>query len=396
MSTAPSSDVELFDDAAIRNPYPLYRMLRDLGPVVWLERYDVWAIPRYHDVHAVLANHRVFSSARGVAINPAVNARVVQPERVNSLISDPPLHDAIRRVSSRPLTPAALKSVQPVIADRARKLVDDLCARSSFDGMRDVAQVLPLSVVAELVGLPDHGRESMLRWASATFDAMGPANDRGAAAFAPLAELYAFCETEAIPGRLKADGWADRIYQAAAAGEMELERCPGTIREYIGPSLDTTIFATGHLLYLLGRHPEQWALLKQDPSLISAAINEALRIETPVRAFTRYVVEDTAVSDVILPEGARVCVLYGSANRDERRWEEPERFDIGRRNNAHVAFGTGIHTCAGMHLARMEITELMLALLKRVDSFEVGEPEIEMNNILRGFASFPMSLKLSS
>ena len=286
----------------------------------------------------------------------------------------------------------ALKDIQGTIQEAARRVVDDICGRRRVDAMADVAHVLPLTVVSELVGLPPYGRESMLRWAAATFNAMGPMNDLGQQALPQIQELHRFCREDAVPGKLKPDGWAARIYAAAARGEVPLQQCPGMMREYIGPSLDTTIFATGHLLRLLGEHPSQWQLLKKDPSLIPSAINEALRMEAPIRSFSRYVREDSEFDDVAIPAGDRVLVLYASANRDERKWDRPDEFDITRNPRDHVAFGFGIHTCAGMHLARLEITALLTALLERVERFDVGTPEISYNNTLRGYASLPMTV----
>lgn len=393
MSTSrPSSGIELFDRAGIDNPYPLYRQLRDIGPAVWLERHGLWCVPRYKDVKAVLGDHRRFTTSQGVAMDPAVNAATSGPGKANSLTSDPPFHDKMRRVTGAPLLPGALKDIQDTIHETARKVVDDICARRRVDGMADVAHVLPLTVVSELVGLPAYGRESMLRWAAATFNAMGPMNDLGKQALAEIQELHRFCREDAVPGKLKPSGWAARIYDAAGRGEIPIEQCPGMMREYIGPSLDTTIFATGHLLRLLGEHPDQWRLLKDDRTLIAAAINEALRMEAPIRSFSRYVRETSVFDDVTIPAGDRLLVLYASANRDERKWERPDDFDITRNPRDHLAFGFGIHTCAGMHLARLEITALLTALLDRVERFDVGTPEISYNNTLRGYASLPMTV----
>jgi cytochrome P450 len=165
------------------------------------------------------------------------------------------------------------------------------------------------------------------------------------------------------------------------------------MREYIGPSLDTTIFAIGHLLRLLGENQDQWRLLKNDRSLIPGAINEALRIEAPIRLFSRFTRETVTFEDVVVSEGSRLLVLYASANRDERKWERPDEFDVTRKARDHVAFGFGIHSCAGMHLARMEITELLTMLLDRLEGFEVGQPVVSYNNTLRGYASLPMTVR---
>jgi len=388
----PVSDIDLFDKPAIADPYPVYRKLRDLGPAVWLSQYGVWCIPRYEDVKRVLGDHLTFTTAHGVAMDPAVNAATSGPGKANSLTSDPPLHDEIRRVTSVPLLPRGLKEIRDQIDAAAEAVVTDICRRRTVDGMSDIAQILPLTVVSELVGLPENGKQSMLRWAAATFNAMGPMNELGTTALPQIRELHAFCVNEAVPGRLKPDGWADRLYQAAARGEISVDQCPGLMREYIGPSLDTTIFAIGHLLRLLGESPAQWELLKKDRSLIPGAINEALRMEAPIRSFSRHVRTTSRFDDVDVPEGDRLLVLYASANRDERKWEDPDRFDIRRKAATHVSFGFGIHTCAGMHLAKMEITAILSAMLDRIDRFQVGEPTISWNNTLRGYASLPMTV----
>ncbi|CAI2933791.1 cytochrome P450 [Aminobacter niigataensis] len=392
MIDRPESDVDLFTTEVMKDPYPVYRMLRDLGPAVWLTKHQVWCITRYEGVKRVLGDYRTFTTSKGVAMDPAVNEATSGPGRANSLTSDPPLHDEIRRVTGAPLTPRALAGIKEQIETTARNLVDDLCKRRTVDGMVDVAQVLPLTIVSEMVGLPEEGKKSMLRWAAATFNAMGPMNELGSEALPQIRELHQFCINDAVPGKLKADGWADRIYQAAARGEIPAQQCPGMMREYIGPSLDTTIFATGHLLRHLGDNPDQWQLLRNNRSLLPGAINEALRMEAPIRLFSRYVRAESTFDEIVIPEGARLLVLYASANRDERKWQDPDRFDITRRNGDHVAFGFGIHTCAGMHLAKLEITSLLNAMLDRIARFEVGEPVISMNNTLRGYDRLPLTI----
>lgn len=392
MAAKPEYDVDLFDDGLMARPYEDYRKLRDLGPAVWLPRHGVWCIPRHLDVRRVLSDYKTFTTSKGVAMDAAVNEATSGPGRANSLTSDPPLHDEIRKVTGAPLMPRALTAIKDQIEATARALVDDICKRGTVDGMVDVAHVLPLTIVSEMVGLPEEGRKSMLRWAAATFNAMGPMNDLGAEALPQIRELHQFCINDAVPGRLKPDGWADRIYQAAARGEIPVQQCPGMMREYIGPSLDTTIFATGHLLRLLGENPDQWKLLKEDRSLLPGAINEALRMESPIRLFSRYVRADAAFDDIVVPEGQRLLVLYASANRDERKWQDPDRFDITRKSADHVAFGFGVHTCAGMHLAKLEITSLINAMLDRIERFEVGQPVISRNNTLRGFDRLPLTV----
>ncbi|OYX41564.1 MAG: hypothetical protein B7Z02_15250 [Rhodobacterales bacterium 32-67-9] len=350
----------------------------------------MWVVARYDDVKAVLGNWQTLTTAKGVAMEPKVNEATSGPGRANSLTSDPPLHDEIRVVTGAPLRPGGLREIEPQVRAAAERLVDDLCRRKTVDGMVDVAQYLPMNLVREFVGLPDSGRENMLKWAAATVNAMGPMNDLGKSAIPQIQELHQYCINQAVPLYLKKDGWADRLYQAADAGKVNRDQCPGMMREYIGPALDTTIIGTGHLLRHLSLHRDQWEMLRADRNLIPAAINEALRMDSPVRSFTRYVRHDTDIGGTAIAEGDRVMVLYGSANRDELKFEGPDRFDITRANRDQIAFGHGLHTCGGMHLAKLEITALLEAMLDRIDYFETDEPTICLNNTLRGYEAMPM------
>lgn len=382
----PISDIDFYSDGVIADPYPVYEMLRDLGPLVYLSAHSLLAVTRYDEVRQVLRNYKEFSSGFGVAVDEQMNRMIVG----NSLTSDPPLHDQMRKITSAPLVPNALKVIQQRIADQADKLIEGLCQRGLFDGMKDLAHVLPLNVVSDLVGLPDHGRANMLRWAGATFNTLGPMNERGRGALTDIKELYDFCINDAVPGNLKPDGWAVRIYEAAERGDIPAKQCPMMMREYIGPSLDTTIFATGHLIRLLGENSTEWDALRADPSLIPGAINEALRMESPIRAFTRFAPTETMIGDTTVPANTRLLMMFASANRDERKWGDPDVFRIRRKADDHVAFGHGIHTCAGMHLAKMEMTAILTSMIPRVERIEVHAPVIADNNLLRGYESMPV------
>jgi cytochrome P450 len=188
-------------------------------------------------------------------------------------------------------------------------------------------------------------------------------------------------------------GWAARLFEAAEAGRIDPEDVPGLLIDYIAPSLDTTILASGHLLYLLGAHPEQWERVRSHPALMTGAVNEALRFEAPVRAFTRFAAQRYQADQVVIPAGERVLVMFGAANRDERRYPDPDRFDVARDARDHLGFGHGVHRCAGGHLAQLELEALLGALTRRVRRIEVGEPAPLLSNVLRGYRSFAASLR---
>jgi len=387
-ASRPESDIDLYTDEALLEPFAHYRALRDLGGAVWLSRYDMFVLSRYGDVRDALRNWEVFSSAAGVAMNEPMNAALAG----NTLCSDEPEHDVLRGVITKPLSPIAVRSLTDQIDAEAEHLVERLVARKSFDAANDLGRHLPVSIVSNLVGLPESGRERMLDWAAANFNCFGPLNERTITAFETVKEMVNYAHKEAVPGKLKPGGWAAMIYEAADRGEISHAQCPAMMNDYMGPSLDTTIFAVSSAIWLFAQHPEQWDAVRADPSLISNAVNEVLRLESPIQGFSRVVTRDHVVDGVDIPAKSRVIVLYGSANRDERKWEDPDRFDVRRRASEHLAFGQGPHTCAGMPLARLEIKALLAALAKRVTRFELGETKRAINNVLRGFDSVEVTV----
>ena len=379
-------DVDLFSDEVLTDPYEHYRALRDAGPVVWLGAHEMYAVARYDDVRAVLDASDIFCSGRGVGLNDFIN----EGGRGTTLMTDGEEHRRQRDVIGRPLAPAKLAALRPEAQAIADHLVECLVAKGSFDAVRDLAEALPASWVPDLLGWPEHGRAHLLEWAADNFDALGPANERMAAAGEGLMAMVAFAH-EVAQSDLPPDSMASGILEAAARGDIEPSRCPMAIIDYLAPSLDTTISAIGNAVWLFATHPEQWQLLRKDPSRIKQAFNEALRVESPINCFTRVATADTTVGDVVIPAGSRVLVSYASANRDERRWERPDMFDITRESAPHVAFGYGVHACAGMGLARLEGAAILSALVEQVGTIELtDEPERKLNNLIRSFRSLPV------
>jgi cytochrome P450 len=388
MPEIPASDVDLYTEPARVDPYPIYEELRALGPVVRMSRYDMFALPRYDQVREALMDWKTFSSARGVFVDPELNAQL---EGI-TLCSDPPDHTMMRGVLGRPLRQDRMRDVAPRIEQEADRIVTELVDRGRFDAATELAEHLPMTVVSDLVGLPDRGRLKMLEWAAAIWDVQGPANTRFTDAMPAVEEFLHFAVHEAVPGNIDPDGWAAHLYQAADRGEMPREKCPVMMLDYVTPSLDTTILAITNMIALFAAHPEQWDLLRADRSLIPHAINESLRIESPVPQFSRVLTEDHEIDGVPLPAGSRVALLYGSANRDERHYPDPTRFDITRRPSDHLAFGRGEHVCVGMHLARLEMTALLQRLADRVTRFEVLASTPMINNGLRGLEHLEVSV----
>ncbi len=386
--SVPSYDADLYSDDALAEPYEHYRALRDLGPVVWLEAHGVYAVARYEDVRVVLADPETFCSGQGVGLNDVFNVM----GRGSTLMSDGDDHRRLRNVIGRQLTPKALAELQPEAQHRAEELADGLVKASSFDAVRDLAEVLPTTWVPDLLGWPDESREKLLDWATATFDGFGPPNERTSEAATGMLEMAAFAGQVAL-SELPEGSMAAGILEAVARGELSVDQCPMAIIDYLGPSLDTTISGLGNAIWLFATHPEQWQRFREDPGRAKQAFDEAIRLESPVTGFTRVATRAVEIGGVELPAGARVLVSYASANRDERYWDDPERFDINRPNASHVAFGFGEHACAGMGLARLEATAVLTALVDRVERFELaGTPVRKLNNVIRAFGSLPVRI----
>jgi cytochrome P450 len=385
----PAYDADLFTDEALLDPYDHYRALRDAGPVVWLTAHDVYAVARYREVRAVLEDATTFCSGEGVGLNDFIN----EGGRGTTLMSDGDEHRCQREVIGRPLTPRALAALRPDAQAIADRLVDRLVERGTFDAVADLAEVLPATWVPDLLGWPADGREHLLDWANANFDGLGPLNARAVAAGAGLLDMVAYAQQLAA-SELPAGSMAARILDAAARGDIDQSRCPMMIIDYLAPSLDTTVSAIGNAVWLFATNPDQWRLLREEPARVKQAFNEALRLETPINCFSRVTREGTTLDGAELPAGARVLVSYASANRDERRWDRPDVFDITRDSAAHVAFGHGEHACAGMGLARLEGAAVLGALVERVARIELaGEPERKLNNLIRSFRSLPVAVE---
>ena len=380
---APTSTLDPYTEQSLLNPWPLYCKLREMGPVVWLEKYQMFALTRYSAVVKALRDWEAFPSSFGVMMNDDMN----QVLRGNTLCSDGEAHSRLRRVVIRPLTPVALKSLKNEVEREAEAVVERLWAKRRFCATAELASYLPVAIVSRAVGLPEEGRERMMEWSIGMFNCFGPMNDRARSAMPVLSEMMQYARTHAVPGNLKPGSWAESIHDAAAAGEVPTEAVPVMMIDYVGPSLETTIFGISSAVWLFANNPDQWDLVRDDPSLIPAAINETLRLEAPVQGFSRYVARNYDIDGTLLPEGSRAIAFYGAANRDPRQFPDPDRFDVRRDNpGRHMAFGAGPHMCLGMNLAKLEMHALFSALARKVTRFHIEAEERILNNVLRGFS----------
>lgn len=385
----PAYEPDLYSTRAIVDPHPHYARLRGLGPVVWLTKQRVYALPCYAQCKAVLRDDTTFVSGEGVGLNRIFN----RLSRGTTLNSDGDEHDRRRKLVAHRLLPRALRTMSDVVTQQAEQLVDAAVRRQTVDGVENLATALPLSVVPDLVGWPADRRQYLLRWGAATFDALGPLNRYALKSVPATLQLLRFSK-DVVRRRSVIDGsMGHDILVAADAGKLAHRECSALMIDYLVPSLDTTISGIANALALFAMYPDQWELLRADPSLLPNAINEVLRYESPLRAFTRKLLQPTEIADIGIPAGSRVLVLYASANRDEQEWTDPDVFDIRRNATRHLGFGHGTHACAGQGLARLEMQAMLTALMRQVSRIELAaEPRWALNNIIRCYEELPLRL----
>ncbi len=388
----PVSAIDPFSHAFLRDPYPHHESLREAGPVVWLAQYGIWAMARHQEVRGALTDWQTYCSSAGVGLS---DFRKEPPWRPPSIIleADPPLHTRTRAVLTRILSPAAINVLRTTFEREAELLVARLVARREFDGIADLAEAYPLKVFPDAVGISEDGRENLLPYGSMVFNSFGPRNDLFDSAMANAGPVRDWIMSKCSRAALASGGLGMQIFEAVDSGELTEPEAGMLVRSFLSAGIDTTVYGLGNALHCFARYPEQWAILRENPALIRGAFEEVLRFEAPVQTFFRTTTRAVDVSGVGIGDGEKVLLFLAAANRDPRRWDKPDTFDVRRRATGHMTFGTGIHGCVGQAVARLESEAIFRALAKCVASFELtGEPELRLNNTLRGLDSLPLRI----
>ncbi|OYW88638.1 MAG: cytochrome [Sphingobium sp. 32-64-5] len=389
----PRLDIDPFDEAFLRDPYAWHGALREAGPVVWLNRYGVYASARYDEVAGALNDWHNFLSGRGVGLSDFAREKPWRPPSL-LLEADPPLHDRTRRIMAGVVSLPRLRAVAPLWREKAAQLVDELMARPHFDAITDMAEIFPLRIFPQAVGLGPQAQEHLLSYAAATFNAFGPRNAIFEASNARAQDAIAWVDRACRRENLLDDGWGMEIYRAADAGECTPDEAHRLVRSLLSAGVDTTVNGIGNMVHAFALHPEQWTILRETPALRKKAFEEALRWDSTVQTFFRTTGAPVELGGVALPEGAKILLFLAAANRDPRRWDEPDRFDIRRHASGHVGFGFGIHQCLGQMVARLEAEAMLDALVPRVARFRLrGEPVRRLNNTLHALASLPVEIE---
>ena len=393
LSGIPGLDIDPFAIEFFENPYPTHEALREAGPLVHLDKWNVYAVARYAEVHAVLNDPLTFCSSRGVGLSDFAKEK---PWRPPSLIleADPPAHTRTRAVLSRVLSPAVMKQMRGGFVAAAEVRVDELLAKGSVDAVADLAEAYPLSVFPDAVGLRQEGREHLLPYAGVVFNAFGPPNELRQTALERSQPHQAYVQEQCQRDNLAPGGFGACIHARVDAGDITAAEAPMLVRSLLSAGIDTTVNGLGAAIYCLARFPGEWARLRNDPSLARNAFEEAVRFESPVQTFFRTTTKDVDIGGYGVGEGEKILMFLGAANRDPRRWADPDRYDITRKTSGHVGFGSGIHMCVGQLVARLEGEAMLAALARKVAAIEITGPvKRRYNNTLRGLESLPLTLK---
>ncbi|MGH7962026.1 MAG: cytochrome P450 [Candidatus Binatia bacterium] len=385
--------------AVQQNPYPYYAYLRQHAPVYQIPDVGFWAVSRYQDVLSILKNPQVFSSA---AHSPTMfgESNPFPPGAPAMIGTDPPDHTRLRKLVNRAFTPRRINALEHHMRAVARDLIEQATA-NEFDLMNDLADPLPVSVIAGLLGVPPERHRDFKRWADdlvlATNGAAVTPEERTGIRQS-IAEWHAHFQAAIAAYRLQP---GDNLISDLVRAEEENQTLTG--EEVLSMALlvllggaDTTTHLIGNAIEALLNHPQQLAQVRENLELVSQVVEETLRYDAPVQVISRQATQAVEVAGTAIPAGAMLYLVLGAANRDERKFADPERFDITRNTDGQIDFGFGIHFCLGAQVARLEAKAALEELLQRFPrlSRKDGQSARVESPILRGFKTFPLTYNL--
>jgi unspecific monooxygenase len=394
-----------WDPAFLADPYPAYAELRARGRVHHYEPTNQWLVPHHADVSALLRDRRLGRTYQHRFSHEEFGRTPPPPEQEpfhtlndhGMLDLEPPDHTRIRRLVSKAFTPRTVERLKPYVERLAGELVDGLVRRGGGDLLAEVAEPLPVAVIAEMLGVPESDRAPLRPWSAdiCGMYELNPSKETAARAVRASVEFSDYLR-ELIAERRKDPG--DDLISGLIAAHDEDDRL--TEEEMISTCVlllnaghEATVNATVNGWWALLRHPDQLAALRADHSLVPAAIEELMRYDTPLQLFERWVLDDIEIDGTVIPRGAELALLFGSANHDPAVFTKPGRLDLTRAENPHISFSAGIHYCIGAPLARLELAASMRALLERAPTLSLAsEPKRKPNFVIRGLEGLDVEI----
>lgn len=394
-----------WDPAFVADPYPAYAELRARGRVIRYEPTDQWLVPHHADVSALLRERRLGRTYRHRFSHEDFGRTAPPPEHEpfhtlndhGMLDLEPPDHTRIRRLVSKAFTPRTVERLKPYVHGLANELVGKLVEAGGGDLLTDVAEPLPVAVIAEMLGIPEADRGPLRPWSAAICGMyeLNPPEETAVRAVRASREFSDYLR-ELIAARRKEPG--EDLVSGLIAAHDEGDRL--TEQEMISTAVlllnaghEATVNATVNGWWALFRNPGQLAALRADHSLVPTAIEELMRYDTPLQLFERWVLDDIEIDGTTIPRGSEIAMLFGSANRDPEVFADPGRLDLARADNPHISFSAGIHYCIGAPLARIELAASMTALLRQAPTLGLAaEPERKPNFVIRGLKGLSVEL----
>jgi len=400
-----SLDAVLKDPAVREDPYPFYKQLREEQPRCHIDQFDTWALSSHADVTAVLREPRLSSSNRHrpgnemfleMARQLGFGELIVNMEQV-LLFLDPPDHTRIRRLAGKAFTPRAVEAMRSHVEALVAGLLDAVAADREMDVIRDLAQPLPVTVISEMLGLPESDRPQLTEWTHAMAKLLDPGDD--VSIFMPaqdaMREINAYLDELIAKRRVEAgrDLLSAFVHVEDEGARLTDDEIRATVMLLFGAGHETTVNLIGNGTLGLLRQRDQWERLSDEPGLVRSAVEEALRYDSPVQMTARNATCDLELNGMHFTQSQQVITMLGAANRDPAAFDEPDRIDIDRTENRHVAFGGGIHLCLGAPLARLEAQVAFGALARRCPKLELATdaPARKETVTLRGLESLPVT-----
>jgi cytochrome P450 len=399
MTTSASTELyyDPYDFDIDTDPYPIWKRLRDEAPLYYNERHDFYALSRFEDVRRCLADWKAYISGKGSVLELIKSGMEIPPGSI--LFEDPPAHDEHRSLLSRVFTPRAMNAIEPEVRRFCGRTLDPLVGTGHFDFIHDLAAEMPMRVIGMLLGIPEEDQvairdrldQSLRLEEGIAPTPQGDLASVGGDGFAEYVEWRAEHPSDDLMTKLLQ---AEFVDTTGATRTLTRQEVLGYVGLLAGAGNETTTRLIGWAGKLLAEHPEQRRELAEDPSLIPGAIDELLRFESPSPVQARFVTEEVEQYDQTVPAGSVLLLMNGAANRDERKFPDPDRFDIHRTVEQHLAFGYGIHFCLGSHLARLEGRIALEEVLRRFPTWEVDwDHAVQAHtSTVRGWESLPVSV----
>ena len=382
-ATSPEAQAPVAWDPLVQpdDPYPLYRRLRDEAPVYWNAEREMWALSRFDDIHAAARDWETFSSSAGGTGNDADDGYQLFEPAGDVAAADPPLHTRLRGALRMAFSPSQIRSrFEDPVRLRANALIDVFADTGGADLAREFARPLPAHMIFTWLGFPDADHEQLQEWFARMLDRVIGQRALPPSALAARDDMRVYLVSAAADRRRTArDDLLGFLVAAQADGQLSGDEVIGGCMLLFMAGITTTSGLISNSLLNLDRFPDQREILRREPGRMPAAIEELLRFDAPIQTLVRATTRDVHLNGSTIPAASRVNLIWASANRDERRWSDPDRLDITRDPQRHVAFGEGIHLCLGAPLARLEGRIALEELFKRIPEYAVSGPIVRIS-----------------